>query len=462
MSYNPDRFFLRGEYYSGEENILTQAKLILRTSLYTSLFSLSYLIVSLFIDFDPGVKLMIFNVAGFLLLPLLLRTKAPLALIGNLYVFIGWVAIALLTYYSGGIESPVFPWLLAPPNIALLIVNRKAAFAWAGLALVGIIYFGALAINNVRLEQQYDPAWHHWFVVATYIGLLLILLTIYFIFEKSRTQAQAKVEMQNNELQSTLSKLEATKEELYSQHQEVKSKNEEIAAQTDFLKQLVEGKDHIINILAHDLKSPLDSMEGLISLMKMEELTDSQKEYLSLMQSSIGKSRTLIDKVIGMGALEHLEQINLTRENLYSILIKVVNDFRKLAELKEIEIRIEVADKNAEAMVDSVYLNQVYENILSNAIKFSPPGKDIKVKLTTGSDAVRTEISDQGPGISQQEMDKLFDKFSKLSAQPTAGESSTGLGLSLVKRYIELMKGRVWCESSEGYGATFIVEIPLI
>ena len=140
---------------------------------------------------------------------------------------------------------------------------------------------------------------------------------------------------------------------------------------------------------------------------------------------------------------------------------KVVADFKKLAELKEINLQVEAADKQVKTLIDPIYLNQVYENILSNAIKFSPTGKDVNVRLLHNATVVRTEISDQGPGVPKEEMDRLFSKFSKLSAQPTAGESSTGLGLSLVKRYVELMNGKVWCESIEGQGATFIVEIPL-
>ena len=459
MSFSLDRFFL-GSNYLPKKGVLAKDRLLLHTSLYTSLFSFFYLLISLLIDFELGVNLMIFNVIGFLLLPFLLRTRLPLWLTGNVYVLIGASAIVLLIYYSGGVESPILPWLLGPPSIALLIVNKRSALAWTALMAACFTYFGMLAIDQVSLEKQYDPAWHYPFVLATYIGLLLILVMIFFIFENYRTKAQKKIEQQNAELQNALERLQSAKEELMSQHDQIKSQNEEIAAQTDFLKQLVEGKDHIIHILAHDLKSPLDSLEGLIILMKMEKLTSAQEEYLGLMKSSIDKSRTLIDKVINLGALEHQAQINLTKESIYPILEKAVTDFKKLAELKEIDIVVEADDKNVQALIDPVYLNQVYENILSNAIKFSPTGKDIKVRLLADPAVARTEISDQGPGVPKEEMDRLFSKFGKLSAQPTAGESSTGLGLSLVKRYVELMNGRVWCESAEGQGATFIVEIP--
>jgi signal transduction histidine kinase len=104
---------------------------------------------------------------------------------------------------------------------------------------------------------------------------------------------------------------------------------------------------------------------------------------------------------------------------------------------------------------------QVLDNIISNAVKYSPHRKNIFIRLKSSSEAVRIEIQDEGPGISPDDMQKLFGKFARLSARPTGGEHSTGLGLSIVKKMVEAMNGRVWCESELGKGATFIVELPI-
>ena len=103
---------------------------------------------------------------------------------------------------------------------------------------------------------------------------------------------------------------------------------------------------------------------------------------------------------------------------------------------------------------------QVLENLVSNAVKYSPPGKNIFVRLKRHAEAVRVEVQDEGPGLSAEDQKKLFGKFARLSAKPTGGEHSTGLGLSIVKKMVEAMNGRVWCESELGRGATFIVEFP--
>ena len=110
--------------------------------------------------------------------------------------------------------------------------------------------------------------------------------------------------------------------------------------------------------------------------------------------------------------------------------------------------------------MDTSVAVQVLENLVSNAVKYSPPGKDIFVRLQKRAEAVRVEVQDQGPGLSAEDQKKLFGKFARLSAKPTGGEHSTGLGLSIVKKMVEAMNGQVWCESELGRGATFTVEFP--
>src|SRR5438552_1777693 len=100
------------------------------------------------------------------------------------------------------------------------------------------------------------------------------------------------------------------------------------------------------------------------------------------------------------------------------------------------------------------------ENRLSNAVKYAPPGKNIYVRLEKCAETTRCEVQDEGPGLSAEDQNKLFGKFARLSAKPTGGENATGLGLSIVKKMVEAMKGEVWCESEPGKGALFVVEFP--
>ncbi|WMN10990.1 hypothetical protein QYS49_36750 [Marivirga salinae] len=130
-------FFLTEDRKKNRVN-LRKSKLLIRASLLTSLFSSTYLVLSLTFDFDIGVKLMAFNVIGFLLLPFFLKFKISINGIGNLYVFVGGIAVMILAYASGGIFSAIYPWIISIPILALLVVNRKSAIFW------GIISFAVM------------------------------------------------------------------------------------------------------------------------------------------------------------------------------------------------------------------------------------------------------------------------------------------------------------------------------
>jgi signal transduction histidine kinase len=109
----------------------------------------------------------------------------------------------------------------------------------------------------------------------------------------------------------------------------------------------------------------------------------------------------------------------------------------------------------------SVHLEKTLYNLVSNALKFSQNGTAITIECTTApNNTIQIRVSDQGPGLTEEDKSKLFGKFMRLSARPTAGEHSTGLGLSIVKKLVEAMNGKVWCESTLGKGATFYVEFP--
>ncbi len=110
--------------------------------------------------------------------------------------------------------------------------------------------------------------------------------------------------------------------------------------------------------------------------------------------------------------------------------------------------------------VDGKLTRKIFENLLSNAIKFSQFDKQIELLFEQDKDKIQVGVKGQRPGIAPEEQENLFKKFQKLSSEPTAQESSTGLGLSIVKKYAEAMYGTIWCESKSRHGSTFWVEFP--
>jgi signal transduction histidine kinase len=431
---------------------LYRHKLVLNASLCTSLFSLTYLLVSLLIEFEPGIYLMIFNVVGFLLLPFLMRTGMSIRMIGNLYVFTGTMAVIIVIYYSGGVHSPVFPWLIAPPVLALLIVGRTYSMVWTGVVLCCLIVFIGLQQSGFSFPVRYNTEWTIFFTLLCASGIILIVGMIALIFESNTSRALKETARQKRALQESNDHLTAHREELLTTSEQ--------------LKELNEKKDYLMEILAHDLKSPLANIQSLIGLVKMEgfAVDSMERKVIDMIRDSSHKSQNLIQKILSSENLENIVyNLNLEVVDVSGILKKAVEEVQTSAFEKDIRINLNIQHgKSFNAKIDRIFLTQVYENLLTNAIKFSPRDKSIYVSLTHYGQAIRAVVKDEGPGIQSHEMDLLFKKFKKLSNKPTGGESSTGLGLSIVKHYTELLKGKVWCESDPGEGASFIVEIPAV
>lgn len=248
---------------------------------------------------------------------------------------------------------------------------------------------------------------------------------------------------------------------LQSQFNKINNQKKEIERINEELIQLNEEKNDLISIVAHDLKSPLNQISGILDIIKLTstDQTREQKEYIDKIFESTKRLRNMVTKILDVNAIES-KSLNISFEdaNLKSLLLETVDRFVEIARKKNINIQVDIEDNLPLAHIDKGLVSEVYENLLSNAVKYSPLGKSISVRLSTVNNSLRTEFVDQGQGINEKDMKKLFGRYHKLSAKPTAGEDSTGLGLSIVKKYVEAINGKVWCESEEGMGANFIVE----
>jgi len=169
----------------------------------------------------------------------------------------------------------------------------------------------------------------------------------------------------------------------------------------------------------------------------------------------------MVQNLLDANRIERGEmQLNLAPTDLAPVLNAVIETQRPHATSKQQTLHLEGESIPVVALLDPSITVQVLENLVSNAVKYSPPGKNIFVWLKPQPSLARMEVQDEGPGLSAEDQKKLFGKFARLSAEPTGGEHYTGLGLSIVKKMVEAMNGKVWCESELGRGATFIVEFP--
>lgn len=295
--------------------------------------------------------------------------------------------------------------------------------------------------------------------------------------QKKITEQAERLNAIHREILDKNSELEQQKESLLDQsdylheanqtitmmHQEVENQKDEILRKNEELLNLNNEKNNLIGIVAHDLKSPLNQMKGLLSIIKMNAST-LDKETLScinMMETSADRLTNLIAKILDVEAIES-QKLNLIPERLnLSELLKTLQErFTITAGEKSITLHLQIIP-DVYVLADKVYVAQVFENLISNAIKFSPSNKNIYIKLGLASDQAIAEIRDEGPGLTDDDKKKLFGKYQKLSARPTGDETSTGLGLSIVKKFVDAMSGKIWCESEVGHGAGFFVSFPI-
>jgi signal transduction histidine kinase len=146
--------------------------------------------------------------------------------------------------------------------------------------------------------------------------------------------------------------------------------------------------------------------------------------------------------------------------DMSDIMMETIKEFDEKADSKDIKVNGSGLRAGTRVRVDPFFLKQVFENLVSNALKFSPFGSRVYVGTEDKEDYYHVFVKDEGPGISEKDKVKMFTKYMTLSAKPTGDETSTGLGLSIVKKYVEEMNGSVWCESESGKGTKFIVAFP--
>jgi signal transduction histidine kinase/ligand-binding sensor domain-containing protein len=318
------------------------------------------------------------------------------------------------------------------------------------------------------------PFWDSWWVKLL-TGLMVIIVCYggYRIridsvksqnkkLEKIVNVRTQEVEKQKKEIIESNERLAKQKEELEIQSENIAQQNNALEVINQELKQLNEEKNSLIGVVAHDLRSPLNQLKGMLTILQftLNNPTEEQQKIIETSNESIERLRNMISRILDINTIETKKiDIHFEKCDLYELLEKVIEGMKVMAEKKQIQLHLDSLEHSIFAKADINYLRQVFENLISNAIKFSPREKNVWIKIQSDFRSAKVLVIDEGQGISEEDQKKLFGKFQKLTARPTAGEESTGLGLSIAKKYIEAMHGSIGCESELGKGATFYVEL---
>lgn len=246
--------------------------------------------------------------------------------------------------------------------------------------------------------------------------------------------------------------------------QRVEQRTAELAEANERLQQMIELKNEFMGMAAHDLRSPLSVIQGFASLMKHQERLppEGQVEYLDIIIESVQGMIALLTDLLSISEIESGKiKLRPAPVDPYEFMGKVARFHQQLAAQKHIQLRVEMAEDLPEAVFDPDRIQQVLSNLLSNAFKYSESQTTVTVAIEAQDGGLRFAVTDQGQGIKPEDLSIIFDAFRRTSNRATAGEHSTGLGLAICKRIVDLSGGELGVESEVGRGSTFYFTLPL-
>lgn len=282
--------------------------------------------------------------------------------------------------------------------------------------------------------------------------------TYYFRFYNLGNSILAMGEVNSVEIGQLRNSMMELNQELNNLTRELQKKNAE-------LKKLNDLKNQFLGIAAHDLRNPIGIIMGYSDFLLNDledKLNDDQVNMLNTIQSTSEFMVHLLEELLDVTAIESGKlRLDAQKTDLPALIRKNASLNAFLASKKNIVIQVFSYEPIPEVLIDEKKIEQVMNNLISNAVKFSFPGSTVKVSLFLSGDHITVAVADQGQGIPDDETSLLFKPFQRTSVKTTAGEASTGLGLSIVRNIILGHRGKIWLESKVGVGSTFYFSLPL-
>ena len=226
-----------------------------------------------------------------------------------------------------------------------------------------------------------------------------------------------------------------------------------------------EAKNRFLGMAAHDLRNPLASIRGLAEFLRdgvVGDLTPDQIDLVNTIHTASQSMLRMVNELLDVATIESGElRIVPEHHSLCDLIEKSVYLANIDAAKKQTQIRFTAPDSPPDAWVDAAKIQQVVDNLLNNAVKYSPPGSKIVAEYRWTEKQRIFAVKDQGPGIPDNERDRLFKDFGRLSVRPTAGEKSTGLGLAICRKIVDAHHGTIVAENLSAGGTEFRVTLPV-
>jgi signal transduction histidine kinase len=293
--------------------------------------------------------------------------------------------------------------------------------------------------------------------------LTLALLALYISLFPILQRVTRELEARNRLLREDAVERERLLEAERAARAEAESARQLLAAQNDRLRELDALKDEFISLVSHELRTPLTSIRGYVELLQEDDgLGEEQQRYLGVVDRN---SARLLDLVSDLLFLAQVDAGKLTFElqpvDLEVLVAECIEASQPTAAAKEIELVASTERLPTPVQGDPARLAQVLDNLVSNALKFTPAGGRVEVGLSAVDGAAVVEVGDTGLGLTEDEQGQLFERFFRSSRASENAIPGTGLGLAIAKTIVERHGGRIELESAVDLGTTVRVELPL-
>ena len=252
--------------------------------------------------------------------------------------------------------------------------------------------------------------------------------------------------------------------QLKSSFEDIKQKNIELTESERKLKEAIGTKDKLFSIIAHDLRGPIGNFMGVMDILTNKSFKiseEDQKDFLEGSKDLSERTFNLLENLLNWSKSQTGSlSINPQKHNIQAIVKDTLSLLNPAAKNKSISI-ISTVDESVDAYFDAPTITTVIRNLISNAIKFTRPEGTITISSEYADEMILISVSDNGVGITKDNIDKLFIVSKNVTTPGTKGEKGTGLGLILCKEFVEKNNGKIWAESETGKGTSFKFTIPI-
>ncbi len=370
----------------------------------------------------------------------------------NLQIALDLIALTALLHFAGGIENPFVCYYVFHIVIASILLSRAATYLQAALAIGLLIAMAVLeargALPHYHLKGLLDETLYR--RPAYVFGILFAVGTMLLFAAFMAT--------------SITSRLRRREAEIMHLSDALREHADDLSRAYEALRQLEGARTDYLHRVAHHIRSPLATLERMLAVVsegRTGRLPERSQEMLDRARLRVRDVLDLArDLLVLSRTREALPLVDRTQVDFASSVREAEGEFRQQAASASVSLRVSIPEESVEVVGDAEALGQLLENLVSNAIKYTPEGGEVRISVEDRTDQVQLCVSDTGIGIPQAERDEIFEEFYRATNARESGKDGTGLGLSIVKAIAQTHDGEVSFESEEGKGTSFRVLLP--